>query len=235
MYRALTNIAGCHCGIDMISDEVLGITYDGEYTVETKRETHRAPCVILATGASRKTPRIEGLSGFEGKGVSYCAVCDAFFYRGKSVAVLGDGDYALHEASELLPVVGSVTLLTNGREPSAQFPEQIRVNKKEIAALRGDIVLESIAFRDGSTQPISGLFVALGVASSTDFARTMQEYLVDFATAEEIKLKMSGEQNIVFKDILGFEHTVTPEEIQNKTEPVMPSARETDTGDTREF
>ena len=160
-------------GVSMISDEVLGITYDGEYTVETKRKTHRAPCVILATGASRKTPRIEGLSGFEGKGVSYCAVCDAFFYRGKSVAVLGDGDYALHEASELLPVVGSVTLLTNGREPSAQFPEQIRVNKKEIAALRGDIVLESIAFRDGSTQPISGLFVALGVASSTDFARTM--------------------------------------------------------------
>nr|WP_312692415.1 NAD(P)/FAD-dependent oxidoreductase [Caproiciproducens sp.] len=160
-------------GVSMISDEVLGITYDGEYTVETKLETYRAPCVILATGASRKAPRIEGLSGFEGKGVSYCAVCDAFFYRGKSVAVLGSGDYALHEANELLPVVGSVTLLTNGREPSAQFPEQIRVNKKEIAALRGDIVLESVAFRDGSTQPISGLFVAIGVASSTDFARTM--------------------------------------------------------------
>ena len=160
-------------GASIINDEVLGITYDGEYTVETKLETYKAPCVILATGASRKAPRIEGLSGFEGKGVSYCAVCDAFFYRGKSVAVLGSGDYALHEANELLPVVGSVTLLTNGREPSAQFPEQIRVNKKEIAALRGDIVLESIAFRDGSTQPISGLFVAIGVASSTDFARTM--------------------------------------------------------------
>lgn len=160
-------------GVSIINDEVLGITYDGEYTVETKLETYKAPCVILATGASRKAPRIEGLSGFEGKGVSYCAVCDAFFYRGKSVAVLGSGDYALHEANELLPVVGSVTLLTNGREPSAQFPEQILVNKKEIAALRGDIVLESVAFRDGSTQPISGLFVAIGVASSTDFARTM--------------------------------------------------------------
>nr|WP_319489777.1 NAD(P)/FAD-dependent oxidoreductase [uncultured Caproiciproducens sp.] len=160
-------------GVSIISDEVLGISYDGEFTVESKSETYRVPCVILATGASRKTPKIEGLSEFEGKGVSYCAVCDAFFYRGKSVAVLGDGDYALHEANELLPLVGSVTLLTNGHEPSAQFPEQISVNKKEIASLRGDLVLESIAFRDGSTQPLSGLFVAIGVASSADFAKTM--------------------------------------------------------------
>ncbi len=160
-------------GVSIVSDEVLGISYDGEFTVQSKQGTYKAPCVILATGASRKSPRIEGLSKFEGKGVSYCAVCDAFFYRGKAVAVLGDGDYALHEAAELLPVVGSVTVLTNGREPSAEFPEQISVNKKEIEALRGDSVLESIAFRDGSTQPLSGVFVALGVASSTDFARTM--------------------------------------------------------------
>lgn len=160
-------------GVSIVSDEVLGISYDGEFTVQSKQGSYKAPCVILATGASRKSPRIEGLSKFEGKGVSYCAVCDAFFYRGKAVAVLGDGDYALHEAAELLPVVGSVTVLTNGREPSAEFPEQISVNKKEIEALRGDGVLESIAFRDGSTQPLSGVFVALGVASSTDFARTM--------------------------------------------------------------
>jgi Thioredoxin reductase len=160
-------------GVSIVSDEVLGISYDGEFTVQSKQGAYKAPCVILATGASRKSPRIEGLSKFEGKGVSYCAVCDAFFYRGKAVAVLGDGDYALHEAAELLPVVGSVTVLTNGREPSAEFPEQISVNKKEIEALRGDSVLESIAFRDGSTQPLSGVFVALGVASSSDFARTM--------------------------------------------------------------
>ncbi|MDF1496124.1 NAD(P)/FAD-dependent oxidoreductase [Caproiciproducens sp. CPB-2] len=160
-------------GVSIVSDEVLGISYDGEFTVQSKQGAYKAPVVILATGASRKSPGIEGLSRFEGKGVSYCAVCDAFFYRGKAVAVLGDGDYALHEAAELLPVVGSVTVLTNGREPSAEFPEQIAVNKKEIEALRGDSVLESIAFRDGSTQPLSGLFIALGVASSADFARTM--------------------------------------------------------------
>lgn len=56
-------------------------------------------------------------------GVSYCAVCDAFFYRGKDVAVLGSGEYAMHEAGELLPVVGSVTILTNGAELTGVLPE----------------------------------------------------------------------------------------------------------------
>ena len=79
--------------------------------------------VILATGAPRAVPDIAGVTEFEGRGVSYCAVCDAFFYRGKAVAVLGQGEYALEEARVLLPVAGAVTLLTNGSEPPAGLPD----------------------------------------------------------------------------------------------------------------
>ena len=50
--------------------------------------------IFLATGGKRKAPQIPGLKEFEGRGVSYCAVCDAFFYRGKDVAVLGNSDFA---------------------------------------------------------------------------------------------------------------------------------------------
>lgn len=160
-------------GVSTIEDEVVGIQYDGGFTVQTKTEEYQAPIVILATGAARRAPAIEGLREFEGKGVSYCAVCDAFFYRGKHVAVLGDGNYALHEAQELLPVVGSVTVLTNGREPTAAFPPEIPVDKREIAALQGGKVLETVRFKDGSALPVSGVFVAQGVASSGDFARTL--------------------------------------------------------------
>ena len=64
---------------------------------------------------------IPGIKEFEGKGVSYCAVCDAFFYRGKDVAVLGNGAYALHEIGDLSGVAESVTLLTNGVEPNGDF------------------------------------------------------------------------------------------------------------------
>lgn len=160
-------------GVSTVEDEVVGITYDGGFTVQTKTNEYKAPIVILATGAARRAPKIEGLREFEGKGVSYCAVCDAFFYRGKHVAVLGDGNYALHEAKELLPVAGSVTVLTNGHEPTAAFPAEIPVDKREIASLRGEKVLEIVQFKDGSTLPVSGVFVAQGVASSGNFARTM--------------------------------------------------------------
>ena len=76
--------------------------------------------MILATGGKRKAPQIPGLKEFEGRGVSHRA-CDAFFYRGKDVAVLGNSDFALHEAEELSNTAGSVTIYTDGQEPI--FPE----------------------------------------------------------------------------------------------------------------
>lgn len=160
-------------GVRVVRTEVLGISCDGAFSVQTADGAYTAPEVILATGSSRRSPKIEGLKEFEGHGVSYCAVCDGFFYRKKEVAVLGEGDYALHEAMELLPIVGKVTVLTNGREPKAQFPPEIEVVAKEIAALRGDGVLKSVEFRDGGSLAVGGLFVAEGVAGSADLAKKL--------------------------------------------------------------
>ena len=75
-----------------------------------------AKTVILATGVSRINTKLEGIKEFEGKGVSYCAVCDGFFFKDKNVAVLGSGDYAINEVQELLPLVNTVSILTNGKE-----------------------------------------------------------------------------------------------------------------------
>lgn len=101
-------------GVKFVTTEAVGLTYTNKLTVETLDGDYPADAVILATGASRATPRIPGLAGLEGHGVSYCATCDAFFYRGKDVAVVGSGEYALHEVQALLPVAASVTLLLNG-------------------------------------------------------------------------------------------------------------------------
>ena len=95
-------------GVRFVTAEAVGLTYTDKLTVETVDKNYPADAVILATGASRAVPRIPGLAGLEGHGVSYCAACDAFFYRGKDVAVLGSGEYALHEVQALLPVVHSV-------------------------------------------------------------------------------------------------------------------------------
>ena len=75
-------------GVRFVTAEAVGLTYTDKLTVETVDKNYPADAVILATGASRAVPRIPGLAGLEGHGVSYCAACDAFFYRGKDVAVL---------------------------------------------------------------------------------------------------------------------------------------------------
>ena len=91
-------------GVKIVEDEVTSIGFMDKLTVKTTSDEFDADYVLLSTGSPRTAPRISGLSENEGKGVSYCAVCDAFFHKGKPVAVLGEGEYALHEVKELLPV-----------------------------------------------------------------------------------------------------------------------------------
>ena len=88
-------------GVRVIEAEVLGISGFDTFTGKTTAGDFDTVSVILATGGKRTAPKIPGLREFEGRGVSYCAVCDAFFYRGKEVAVVGNGDFALHEAEQL--------------------------------------------------------------------------------------------------------------------------------------
>lgn len=158
-------------GAEIISDEVLGITYDNKLTVITNGGNYEADSVVLATGTSRTSPKIKGIKEYEGHGISYCAVCDSFFYRGKDVAVLGDGNYALHEALELLPTSNSVTILTNGKQPNFEVPQDIMVNTNIIDSISGNGVVEEIHFQNGEFLPIAGLFIAIGVAGSTDLAK----------------------------------------------------------------
>jgi thioredoxin reductase (NADPH) len=160
-------------GVEILEDQVINISNEGNFTVSTKGGQYKASSVVLATGANRAAPKIRDFFEYEGKGISYCAMCDAFFYRGKDVAVLGCCDYALHEAKEILPLAKSVTLMTNGVEPIAQWPTEIRVIKTPIAALEGKDALERVRFADGSALEVVGVFIAIGVAGSSDLAKSM--------------------------------------------------------------
>lgn len=160
-------------GAQILEDEVLGISWMGTFQVAIKGETYASKALILATGASRKKAQIQGLKEHEGKGVSYCAICDAFFYRGKAVAVLGYGEYAVHELQQLLPVVGSAVLCTNGKELEAAVPDGVRVETAEIVSIDGEDLVESITLADGQKIPVSGVFMALGSAGAVDLARKM--------------------------------------------------------------
>lgn len=158
-------------GIDFIEDEVINIEYINQFTIETVNSKYEAKAVILATGVSRNVPNIKGIKEFEGKGVSYCAVCDSFFYKGKDVAVLGDGNYAIHEFETLKPIASSVTILTNGNTMVENRDSSIEVNSKKIREFRGNTKLEEVEFEDNTIQNLNGVFIAMGIASSSDLAR----------------------------------------------------------------
>lgn len=160
-------------GVQFVQTEAVGLTWTDRLTVETLAGAYPADAVILATGASRAVPRIPGLTGLEGHGVSWCAACDAFFYRGKDVAVLGSGEYALHEVQALLPVVKSVTLLTNGAALTADFPPEVTVCTQKVEAILGEQTVTGVQLADGAVREVSGVFVALGVAGSTALARKL--------------------------------------------------------------
>ncbi len=160
-------------GVQFIEEEVVSLSYNADMkpVVVTDKHEYTADAVLLATGASRKTVPIPGLQEHEGKGVSYCAVCDAFFFRNKPVCVIGSGEYAVHEAQVLANTSQSVTILTNGSLMTASVPENIHVIEKKIAAVTGGTVVEAVRFEDGEELPVKGIFIALGVAGSSDLAR----------------------------------------------------------------
>lgn len=160
-------------GVKILTAEVVGLDFADKFVVKTATDEYSADVVIVAAGAQRTVPKIPGIKELEGKGVSYCATCDAFFYRNKDVAVLGDGEYALHEALELVNIVNSVTLLTNGTQPKVSLPDNIKLVDKSIAQIEGENVLQNIVFTDGEKLPVKGLFVAIGVAGSGELARKM--------------------------------------------------------------
>lgn len=163
-------------GVEFVEDELIGLEFREDFRgfrgVSSAR-AYEADCLIIAAGASRKAPPLPGLTRLEGHGVSYCAICDGFFYRGKTVAVLGSGEYALHEAKALLPHASKVLLFSNGEKTEAELPKGVELHAKRLVAIEGEERITGAAFADGSRIPIDGLFVAIGTAGSTDLARRL--------------------------------------------------------------
>ena len=92
-------------GAELIKDEVINIKIEYSnrtmakkqqiFRVQTLNNEFEAKSVILATGNKKSKPDIKNIDKYEGQGISYCAICDGFFYRNKDVAVIGNGDYAI--------------------------------------------------------------------------------------------------------------------------------------------
>ena len=159
-------------GGEITPGEVVSIAFGDGFTVKTTEGEYETKTILMAVGRQRKKPSIAGVEAYEERGVSYCAVCDGFFYRGKSVAVLGEGKYALSEAEELANHASSVTIYTNGREAGFLSPDGIMIDTRPILGIEGTERVEGLRFEDGAVDT-DGLFVAEGSASGLDFARKL--------------------------------------------------------------
>jgi len=145
-------------------------------------ELHRADAVIVATGASALWLGIPSEEEFRGRGVSACATCDGFFFRGREVAVVGGGDTALEEATFLTRFADKVTMLVRRGEFRGSMIMQERAMRdpkieimwnKEVAEVKGEMTVNALTLRDTATGevselPVQGMFVAIGYKPNTD-------------------------------------------------------------------
>ena len=144
-------------------------------------EVIEAQTVIISTGASAKYLGLPSEQRLRGGGVSACAVCDGFFYKGQDVAIVGGGDTAAEEATYLAKICSKVTMLVRKGSMRASKAMQHRVNKmenidvryfSEIDEVLGEQVVEGIRIRNNQSQEteeisITGLFIAIGHQPNT--------------------------------------------------------------------
>ena len=164
-------------GAELVADDIVEVDLTGDIKiVKTATDTYTARAVVLAMGSGYRKlglPREEELSG---RGVSWCATCDGFFFREQAIAVVGGGDSAIEEATFLTRFASKVYLIHRRDELRASKIMQDRafadpkleiVWNSEIASIEGDDRLAGVTLRDtvnGETRPleVTGLFIAIG-------------------------------------------------------------------------
>ena len=155
--------------VSVKEETVINIEYYGHFVVTTTSNVYEAKKVILATGKARNKLKIKNVSKYELNGLSYCAVCDGFFYRNQKVGLIGSGSSMLHELEFLKGITSDITVFTDGVDIEL---EGVKVCKEKIVSLFGETYLEGVETTD-CKYPIDGLFAAIGDASTFDFIKRL--------------------------------------------------------------
>jgi thioredoxin reductase (NADPH) len=166
-------------GTEIIEDEVIGIENLGNtFKVITAANVYETKSILIATGQKRTKVNIKNIDKFEGSGVSYCVICDGFFFKNKRVGLLGYSEYMLHEAEQLKNFTSDVVVFTNGNELKKEVEDGViklgfKIEKRKLTELEGKFAVSEAVLEDGEKEQIEGLFVAYGVAGSADFAKKL--------------------------------------------------------------
>ena len=154
-------------GAEMVYDLVTEVdfTQGSPFTVKTQNETFLADSVIVTIGASPRRLWIPGEAEFTGRGVSWCATCDGFFFRGKDIVVIGGGDSALQEAIFLTKFGKTVTIIHRRDTLRASMALQTRAFANEKISFIYDTVVEEIKGADNLVNSIVLKNVKTGAVS----------------------------------------------------------------------
>ncbi|NCN25056.1 hypothetical protein COT94_00920 [Candidatus Falkowbacteria bacterium CG10_big_fil_rev_8_21_14_0_10_37_14] len=170
---------GCH----FIYDQATGLTKnDSGWQIATQSgETYQAKVIIYSLGTEHRHLGLPVEEKFKGKGVSYCATCDAMFYKGKATAVIGGGNSAMTAALYLADLCPKVYLITRGPKLKGEVAWMndvvkknniIHITETQVVDLLGETKLEKIvldkAFEDSKELVIEGLFVEIGLNPRTE-------------------------------------------------------------------
>ena len=173
-------------GIETTKERIINISMlKNGVQLDSDNANYKVKSVIIATGAAFKKLDVEGEESFLGRGVSYCAICDGFFFRQKDVAVVGGGNTAVEEALYLSNICEKVYLIHRGKRlRSIEYLQKKLSTKKnveilfntEVRKVQGTELMEHITIKNTHEQKIStldvqGIFISIGVKPSTEILK----------------------------------------------------------------
>jgi thioredoxin reductase (NADPH) len=165
-------------GAELVPDDIVAVDLSGEIktVTDTAGTVHRAKAVIVTTGSQHRKLGLPNEDALSGRGVSWCATCDGFFFKDQDIAVIGGGDTAMEEATFLSRFAKSVTIVhrRDSLRASKAMQERAFADPKikfiwdsEVAEIKGEQKLSGLTLRNlktGETAelPVTGLFIAIG-------------------------------------------------------------------------
>ncbi|MFA3877247.1 thioredoxin-disulfide reductase [Streptomyces sp. MMCC 100] len=165
-------------GAELIPDDVVAVDLSGEIktVTDTAGTVHQAKAVIVTTGSQHRKLGLPNEDALSGRGVSWCATCDGFFFKDQDIAVIGGGDTAMEEATFLSRFAKSVTIVHRRdtlraskamQERAFADPKITFVWDSEVAEVQGEQKLAGLKLRNVKTGelsdlPVTGLFIAIG-------------------------------------------------------------------------
>ena len=178
-------------------DKVLSVKKKEKgFVVKTKDKSYETKTVLIASGKKPRLLNVPGEKEFSGKGVTYCATCDAPLFRDKEVAVIGGGNSALDACIQLIKIAKKVYLITTEIRGDAITLEKIKgkaeiITNAEVKEIKGDAMVTGIKIKQKEIA-VQGVFIEIGYVPDVDFAKG----LVELNNYNEIKINKDNETNI---------------------------------------